>query len=246
LTENTYKTYTAALNKLVDQNDTLSAPYVAFLTHNIQEFDKGAANDLLLKVAKKYPSNRYVTDAVISNLQDRETTFRNELAVSLPDTALYIQTQLKRAIAQAANTKGNRDPQMLVKEYPKGVALFTSVCQTCHGPDGNGVKSLGPPLNQSEWVTGDKGKLISIVLFGLTGPVKVNGHIYKTPEVSGDMPGIGYDKDMPSEDVAQLLSFIRKSWRNNGEKITTDEVVATRKKLNARQKAFTVEELNGM
>ncbi|GLU53863.1 hypothetical protein Dfri01_33240 [Dyadobacter frigoris] len=242
----TYKTYTSALNKLVDQNDTLAAPYVAFLAHNIQEFDKSAANDLLLKVAKKYPANRYVTDAVISNLQDHEEAFKNELLASLSDTTLIIQKQLNRAIAQAANSKGNRDPQMLIKEFPKGVALFTSICQTCHGPDGNGVKSLGPPLNQSEWVNGDKAKLISIVLFGLTGPVKVNGHIYKTPEVSGDMPGIGYDKDMPSEDVAQLLSFIRKSWRNNGEKITTDEVATTRKKLNARQKAFTVEELNGM
>ena len=85
----------------------------------------------------------------------------------------------------------------------------------------------------------------SVVLFGLTGPVKVNGHVYQTPEVSGDMPGIGYDKDMPSEDIGQLLSYIRKSWRNDADKITTDEVVKTRGKLAGRQKAFTEAELNG-
>jgi mono/diheme cytochrome c family protein/glucose/arabinose dehydrogenase len=246
INQDNYKTYSSALDKMIDRDDTLSAPYIAFLANNIQHFDKTAANSLLLKVAKKYPGNRYVTDAVISNLQDHEDDFKNELSASLPDSSLLIQKQLNRAIAQASNTKSNRDPKMLVKEFPKGAALFTSICQTCHGPDGNGVRSLGPPLNQSEWVTGDKGKLISIVLFGLTGPVKVNGHVYKTPEVSGDMPGIGYDKDMPSEDVAQLLSFIRKSWRNNGKKITTEEVASTRQKLNNRQKAFTVEELNGM
>jgi len=246
INQDNYKTYSSALDKMIDRDDTLSVPYIAFLANNIQHFDKTAANSLLLKVAKKYPGNRYVTDAVISNLQDHEDDFKNELSASLPDSSLLIQKQLNRAIAQASNTKSNRDPKMLVKEFPKGAALFTSICQTCHGPDGNGVRSLGPPLNQSEWVTGDKGKLISIVLFGLTGPVKVNGHVYKTPEVSGDMPGIGYDKDMPSEDVAQLLSFIRKSWRNNGEKITTEEVASTRQKLNNRQKAFTVEELNGM
>ena len=246
INQDNYKTYSSALDKMIDRDDTLSAPYVAFLANNIQHFDKTEASSLLLKVAKKYPGNRYVTDAVISNLQDHEDDFKNELSASLPDSSLLIQKQLNRAIAQASNTKSNRDPKMLVKEFPKGAALFTSICQTCHGPDGNGVRSLGPPLNQSEWVTGDKGKLISIVLFGLTGPVKVNGHVYKTPEVSGDMPGIGYDKDMPSEDVAQLLSFIRKSWRNNGEKITTEEVASTRQKLNNRQKAFTVEELNGM
>lgn len=246
ISKDTYKQYAAALNQLVAQNDTLAAPYVAFLASHIEPFDKAAANGLLLDLSKKYPKNRYVTDAVISNLQDHEEAFKHELTASLPDTTLVIQKQLSRAIAQAANSRGNRDPQMLLKEYPKGAALFTSICQTCHGPDGNGVKSLGPPLNQSEWVTGNKAKLISIVLFGLTGPVKVNGHVYKTPEVSGDMPGIGYDKDMPSEDVAQLLSFIRKSWRNNGDKITTAEVATTRQKLNNRQKAFTVEELDGM
>jgi mono/diheme cytochrome c family protein len=135
---------------------------------------------------------------------------------------------------------------MLKKEFPKGEALFTSVCQTCHGADGGGVKSLAPPLNQSEWVTGNKDKLISIVLFGLTGPVKVNGHVYQTPEVSGDMPGIGYDKDMPSEDIAQLLSYIRRSWRNNADKVTTEEVNKVRTKLTGREKAFTEAELNGI
>jgi mono/diheme cytochrome c family protein len=101
-------------------------------------------------------------------------------------------------------------------------------------------------LNQSEWVTGNKDKLISIVLFGLTGPVKVNGHVYQTPEVSGDMPGIGYDKDMPNEDIAQLLSFIRRSWRNNADRVTTEEVTKVRTKLTGREKSFTEAELNGI
>jgi mono/diheme cytochrome c family protein len=246
LNKDSYRQYAIALNDRITEQDTLAAPYVAFLARFIEPFDKAASHDILLGVARKYPKNRYVTDAVISNLQDREGQFRQEITAVLPDSTLLLHTQLSRAVAQAKNTKGNRDPEMLLKQYPKGAALFNSICQTCHGPDGNGVRSLGPPLNQSEWVTGGKGKLISIVLFGLTGPVKVNGHVYKTPEVSGDMPGIGYDKDMPNEDVAQLLSFIRKSWRNDGEKITTEEVAATRQKLSNRQKAFTVEELDGM
>ena len=122
--------------------------------------------------------------------------------------------------------------------------MFASTCQTCHGPDGNGVRSLAPPLNKSEWVTGDKDKLIPIVLFGLTGPVTVNGHLYKAPEINGDMPGIGYDEDLPNEDVAQLLSYIRKSWQNNASKVTAEEVKKVRESLKGRQNAFTVEELN--
>ncbi|RRB04758.1 DUF7133 domain-containing protein [Larkinella rosea] len=237
---------TASLTKLLDSKDTLSAPYIGFLAHSIAEFNPSAARQLLTRLSAVYPQNRYVADAVTSNLQDQEVQFEQELTASVSDQNATIYRQLRRATATAKNTLANRNPEVLKKQFPKGEALFTSVCQTCHGADGNGIKSLGPPLNQSEWVTGNKDKLISIVLFGLTGPVKVNGHIYQTPEVSGDMPGIGYDKDMPSEDIAQLLSYIRKSWRNNAETVTTDEVAQKRAKLSGRQKAFTESELSGL
>jgi mono/diheme cytochrome c family protein len=140
----------------------------------------------------------------------------------------------------------SRNPEALKKEFPKGAAMFNVSCQTCHGPDGNGVSALGPPLNGSEWVTGRKDKLISIVLFGLTGPVTVKGHVYKAPEVSGDMPGIGYNKDLSNEDIAQLLSFIRKSWQNDADRISAENVKTVREKLKDRQKAFTESELNNM
>ncbi|GAB3920438.1 DUF7133 domain-containing protein [Larkinella terrae] len=237
---------TASLTKLLDANDTLAAPYIGFLAHSIAEFNPSAAHQLLTRLSKAYPQNRYVADAVTSNLQDQETQFEQELVASVSDQNATIYKQLRRATATAKNALANRNPEVLKKQFPKGEALFTSVCQTCHGIDGNGIKSLGPPLNQSEWVTGNKDKLISIVLFGLTGPVKVNGHVYQTPEVSGDMPGIGYDKDLPNEDIAQLLSYIRKSWRNNAETITTEEVAQKRAKLSGRQKAFTEAELSGL
>ncbi|WP_221391743.1 c-type cytochrome [Dyadobacter sp. NIV53] len=241
-----YQQFVIGFDQLLASDDTLAAPYLAFLAPAIKIHDETAANNLLKKLAVKYPQNKYVSDAVISNLQDSEVKFEKELSASLSDKNLVFNKQLQKAITNAKNALANRNPDVLKKQFPKGEALFTSICQTCHGPDGNGVKSLGPPLNQSEWVTGNKDKLISIVLFGLTGPVQVNGHVYESPEVSGDMPGIGYDKDMPSEDIAQLLSYIRKSWRNDAEKITTDEVVTKRRKLGDRQKAFTQAELNGI
>ncbi|MCE6987857.1 c-type cytochrome [Dyadobacter sp. CY323] len=246
LTPGSYKQFASAFDGLIDNNDTLAAPYIAFISKRIEAIDTTASKNLLTKLAAKYPNNRYVADAVISNLQDREEPFQSELLASAGDPNSLLNKQLTRVVTAVKSAQNNRNPEVLKKEFPKGEALFTSICQTCHGPDGGGVKSLAPPLNQSEWVTGNKDKLISIVLFGLTGPVKVNGHVYQTPEVSGDMPGIGYDKDMPSEDIAQLLSFIRKSWRNNADKVTTEEVVKMRTKLTGREKAFTEAELNGI
>jgi len=244
--KDSYQKFASIFDQMLTEKDSLSAPYIGFLANTISKFDKSAAKALETRLISTYPANRYVGDAVISNLEGEEEAFQNEISASLTGQKLVVSEQLKKVIADVKRGRGNRDPDLLAKQFPKGVALFSTICQTCHGPDGNGVKSLGPPLNQSEWVTGSNEKLISIVLFGLTGPVKVNGHVYDTPEVSGDMPGIGYDKEMPNEDIAQLLSFIRRSWRNNASPITTDQVSTVRQKLNARQKAFTENELNGM
>jgi mono/diheme cytochrome c family protein/glucose/arabinose dehydrogenase len=246
ISKDNYNQISGAFDLLLSANDTLAAPYVAFLTPWIKKYDQKAATTLLTKLAVTYPQSKFVADAVISNLQDDEEVFQKELSASLTGTNFVVQNQLQKVIANAKSARANRNPEILKKQFPKGEALFTSICQTCHGLDGNGVKSLGPPLNQSEWVTGSREKLISVVLFGLTGPIKVNGHTYQAPEISGDMPGIGYDKDMPNEDIAQLLSYIRKSWRNNADNVTTEEVAKTRQKLSGRQKAFTEAELEGI
>ncbi|GAA4306691.1 hypothetical protein GCM10023149_00040 [Mucilaginibacter gynuensis] len=244
ITKTNYKQYVAALQQLLLKNDDQAAPYIAFVCNAIYKFDKIAANKLLKDVAKTYPSNVFVADAVISNLQDREVAFQKELAAVVPDSTLAINKRLKKVIANRAEKLRNHDPLQLKKEFPKGAAIFASTCQTCHGADGNGIRSLAPPFNKSEWINGDKKKLISIVLYGLTGPVQVDGHLYKAPEITADMPGIGNNTEFADEDIAQILSYLRRSWQNNGDKVLAKEVAEVRAKNKGREKAFTVDELN--
>ncbi len=244
LNKSNYRQFIPVLDQL--GSDATAAPYVAFLAHSIRPFDQKAADALLQKVVKAHPADKYVADAVISGLQDREEPFLASIRAMVPDTTVDIYKRLQKVVAQTNSARANRSPEALRKEFPKGATMYASSCQTCHGADGNGVKSLAPPLNQSEWVTGDKAKLTAIVLYGLTGPVTVNGHLYKAPEINGDMPGIGYDEKLSSEDVAQLLSYIRKSWRNNADKVSAAEVTQVRQSLKGRQKAFTAAELNAM
>jgi mono/diheme cytochrome c family protein len=132
---------------------------------------------------------------------------------------------------------------MLKKQFARGAEVFQTICQTCHGADGNGINSLGPPLNGSDWVIGEKDEFISIVLFGLKGPVTVNGKRYGPPENSGEMPGLAGNKELTDADLAQVMSFIRKSWGNNASVITGPEVSAVRSKYKDRQKPFTADEL---
>lgn len=243
LDKNNYKQFLPVLQQMVDNNDTLAAPYVAFLVHSIQPFDASSSHKLLTDLVKKYPNNIYVADAVISNLEGKEQSFYKEVKSINPDTSLAINKRLEKVIDDIAKAKNNANLEKLAKQYPKGAALFQSVCQTCHGPDGNGVTSLAPPLNGSDWVQGDKDQLIPIVLFGLQGPLKVAGKLYQAPEINGDMPGIGSNKEFSDEDIAQVLSFVRNAWNNKASKISAGDVQQQRVKFKDREKTFTMDEL---
>lgn len=241
--KNNYSEYKPVLQRLVAQHDTLIAPYLAFQIGKFKEFDAGMTRDMYLELTRKYPANQYVADALISNLKGQEANFYKLAKLSKPDTTELIYSQLRRVIADIKSNESNKDANLLRKQYPRGASLFRSTCQPCHGADGNGVRSLAPPLNRSEWVTGNKETLVAIILHGLSGPVKVNNKVYQAPEINGDMPGIGNNKDIVDEDIAQLSSFIRNSWSNEAEKISREEVIKIRRKFENRQGAFTVAEL---
>lgn len=244
MTRSTYKKYLPALLESVKLKDTLQAPLIAFQVQSIQSFDKVAAYQLLDLLIQYYPENKYVADALISSLQNRESSFLKKLPSVNADTNLIIYKQLKKVLSDMYKSMNAKNAKMLEKKFPQGALLYKTICQTCHGADGNGVQSLAPPLNSSEWVMGDKNTLSSIVLFGLTGPVKVNGKLYKAPEIYGDMPGIGNNQSLSDEQIAELLSFIRQSWGNKADEVKPGIIAGVRAKYAGREKTFTIEELS--
>jgi mono/diheme cytochrome c family protein len=227
---------------MLDENDTLAAPYLAFLSAKVETFDPVAANKILLNLSGKYAANIFISDAVISNLQNKESAFYKNFTGINPDTSLFLSKRLKKIMDDMAKKNVNApDP---AKEFPKGLALYQSICQACHGADGNGVNGLAPPLNNSDWVTGDKKRLAAVVLYGLSGPITVNKKLYKSPEVSGEMPGIASNTNFSDEDVAQVLSYIRGSWTNSADKVLKEEVATVRIKNKGRETGFTEKEFN--
>ena len=238
MNKDNYKEFLNIFRLLLSQDDTLAAPYLAFLNPYLASFDPMAAKQLLADLAKKYPNNMYVADAVISNLKNRETVFYAELAA---DTSAAISKRLKKVIEDKEKKSGNSVD--VSKEYPKGASLFRSICQTCHSADGNGINGLAPPLNKSDWVTGDKSRLIKVLLYGLNGPITIGTKVYKSPEISGEMPGLASNSNFSDEDIAQVANYIRNSWSNKGDKISNETVSQIREKYKGRQKAFNELEL---
>jgi mono/diheme cytochrome c family protein len=86
--------------------------------------------------------------------------------------------------------------------------------------DGNGVPGLNPPLAKTDWVTGDKKRLINVILKGLNDPIEVNGEEYANP-----MPAQEFLSD---QEIADVLTYIRASFGNKASAVTAAEVKAQR------------------
>ena len=117
-----------------------------------------------------------------------------------------------------------------------GAELYMTRCMSCHQMNGRGVPGVFPPLSNSEWVTGDKGTLIRIVLNGMTGEMKVGDEVY-----SGAMPP--WQTFLDDKQTADLLTYIRSSWENDTTAVTPAEVAAVRKAVADRKQPWTAEEL---
>ncbi|NQV86598.1 MAG: cytochrome c, partial [Woeseiaceae bacterium] len=89
----------------------------------------------------------------------------------------------------------------------KGEAVYLANCAACHQPTGRGLTGAFPPLAGSDFLRGDRKAVMSAALFGLTGPITVNG-----VEYNGVMPSLGHLTDA---DLAAALSYVFNSWGND-------------------------------
>jgi mono/diheme cytochrome c family protein len=104
----------------------------------------------------------------------------------------------------------------------EGSILFNSYCASCHQRDGKGDNNRFPPIAGSEFVTGDKSKLIGIILNGMQGEVKVNGKTY-----NGFMPP--HAEILDDHAIASIATYIRNNFGNHAGTVGTLEVTGVRK-----------------
>ncbi|AEN73348.1 cytochrome c class I [Rhodothermus marinus SG0.5JP17-172] len=101
-----------------------------------------------------------------------------------------------------------------------GRRVFQNYCATCHQPNGQGVPGIYPPLTPNEWIQGDKGRLIRLVLHGAQGEMKVGGEVYNNVMTAHDF--------LTDEQIAAVLTFIRQNFGNQADPVTPEEVAAVR------------------
>lgn len=104
-----------------------------------------------------------------------------------------------------------------------GALTYRTYCASCHQGNGKGDDSRFPPLVDSDWVSGDKERLIQLTLQGMEGSIEVNGTVY-----TGVMPQHSFLSD---EQVSAVLTYIRAKFGNEASAIEVEEVQRVRETL---------------
>lgn len=163
-----------------------------------------------------------------------------------PDGAMYISDSVKGKIWKVIYT-GNRktfgkeqlaeiekrkalshirtpDPDadnLMKEEIFGGEKTYYTYCSACHQKGGRGATGRFPPIANTDWVSGDKERLIKIVLEGMEGSIQVHGETY-----NGVMPQHSFLSD---KEIAEVLTYIRSNFENNASAVTPEEVARLRK-----------------
>jgi nitrite reductase (NO-forming) len=176
-------------------------------------FNKGALG--MLKVTG--PENLIVysgkeVDAVYLGRQGTEGSEAEKQVAAL-------QKRVKEAISADPKIAGlTKDIQIA-----KGKGVFMQTCFVCHQLSGEGIPAQIPPLTKSDYLMADKERSIRIVLQGQTGELEVNGKKY-----NGTMTPLNYLSD---DDIANVLTYVRNSFGNSGDAVTSAEVRRTRSEV---------------
>ena len=124
-------------------------------------------------------------------------------------------------------------------QYDLGRKEYLALCAACHHPAGYGDAGKGPALLDSEWLDNDE-RLVRLVLYGLRGPVSINDELFN-PDGALEMPG-AY-KALDDQNIAGILTYIRREWRDQTPSIEPETVARIRAATSARTDQWTEKEL---
>lgn len=149
----------------------------------------------------------------------------------------HLQAQHTSAHTAAHTAWSSPQRALAYSSDPDGKKIYESRCMSCHQTNGQGISGVFPPLDGTDWVVGDKGRVVRIVLHGMMGEATIQGKVY-----SGAMPPWGTFLD--DAEVAAVVTYIRSSWSNEASAVTAKEVAQVRAATKDRKTPWTEAELN--
>jgi mono/diheme cytochrome c family protein len=199
---------------------------------------------LVLKLSNKYKDNLVYQEGILNSLRGVEAEFlqftkegNNDISGSILSEILNTTlTNKSHRIKNLIYTKKT----VRTDSRTAGYKIFRNICATCHGIDGDGIDGLGPPLKNSEYVTGSSERLTRVILHGLSGPVHVNGKLY---ESNMTMPGLANNSEYSDLDILNIISYLGNAFPGKSKKVDLEQIKLIREAKPLSGDSYTENEL---
>lgn len=167
-------------------------------------------------------------DDVVVNVPEEFLKGKTGKVVAKPE-ALHLVAYLQ-SLKQTSLPDGTPVPEFLYKREekttaaggaeaskgPDGAALYATNCQSCHQPNGEGLKGAFPSLKGSKIVLDDNPEtMVNIIMNGYNG---------RASEGFPPMPAVGTANNLSAEEITAIMNHERTSWGNNAKQVTPEEV----------------------
>ncbi|TCK85280.1 c-type cytochrome [Albibacterium bauzanense] len=100
--------------------------------------------------------------------------------------------------------------------YVNGKTAYETHCQNCHGAKGEGLGLLYPPLTDTAFIAKNKNNLASIIKYGMSGELIINGQSY-----NGEMPA---ETHLSPIEITYIINYIGNSFGNKIGHYTQEQV----------------------
>ncbi|RYY30955.1 MAG: c-type cytochrome [Chitinophagaceae bacterium] len=220
---------------LAENNHPVVDLYLAALLGPWNKIQPSDFAPILAGLSQRYSDRVIYQEAVLSSINGTEAGFKSvyqkqtsESAQAVKETPL-LDSLLKLAMKNRKEGKMNpifEDTKRPLDARTNGLLLFRANCASCHGSGGEGIDHIGPPLLESEYVKGPTSRLAMILLYGLEGPIHVNGKLYK---FNNTMPV--FSNSLNDDQLVDVIKYLHNAFSNTPAKpITADKIKAMRGK----------------
>ncbi len=135
------------------------------------------------------------------------------------------------------------DQQRLSASARSGLKMYETLCITCHGKDGKGVRDgegfLAPPLRKDRWFMKRRVDVITrILLKGETGPIGEQRY--------GEGLMLPLENIYSDTQLADMINYIGLTWNNWKKPIAAAEIQRIRAEIAHRKSPYTNKELEAV
>lgn len=232
--------------KLISKNDNEVDLYLLNSLGGWMKFSSDKMYSFAIELSNRHKSSLLHQECLISSLVGIEEEFQSFVKKNHAESVFYkniLFDILEQSVLNKDKNKKNdihTDKSDVKDSRTTGYTIFKNFCATCHGIDGKGIENLAPPLRNSEYVTGPPERLALVILHGLSGPIHVNGKLYK---LKGTMPGLINNPSFSDEDIQSVIYYLTNSFSDEFQHMSVDKIKALREQKPENGEVYTEKEL---